>query len=175
MDTSPISNQKLADSLLYHLVDRTWSRTIGGLVREVEYALYWTHYALQADENPALDVARLMAEKLELPSLVYQGFSEKGRFASERHHILILESAQPILGRERQRHSGCRLISPTEYVETMSCWSVMFAFEDRWRVPLDSAFSNGGSLGWGARDPRTPSRFPISDTWFLPSTVAWAQ
>ena len=175
MDTAPISIQKLADCLPDRLAERTWLRTIGSPVREVEYALYWMHHALRADEYPALDVARLMAEKLELPLLVYQGFSEKYRFASERHQTFLLESAQPSLGRVRPRHSGYRLTSKTEHVETVPCWSVMLAFEDRWGVPFVGAFINGGSLGWIARDPSNPARCPISDTWVLPSTVAWAQ
>ena len=96
MNTEPIAIQKLLDSLPDHLAERTWLRTIGRPEREGEYVLYWTHHALRADENPALDVARLLAEKLERPLLVYQGLSEKYRFASDRHHTFILEAARDL-------------------------------------------------------------------------------
>ncbi len=58
--------------------------------------LYWTHHALRSDENPALDVAIHLADRLELPLLVYQGLSENYRFASDRHHTFILEAARDL-------------------------------------------------------------------------------
>ena len=61
-----------------------------------EYVLYWTHHALRTDENPALDVAMLLAEQLNLPLVVYQGLSEQYRFASDRHHTFILEAARDL-------------------------------------------------------------------------------
>lgn len=38
----------------------------------------------------------ILAEKLHLPFLVYQGLSEKYRFASDRHHTFILEAARDL-------------------------------------------------------------------------------
>lgn len=58
--------------------------------------LYWTHHALRTDENPALDVAIHLANRLKLPLVVYQGLSEKYRFASDRHHTFILEAARDL-------------------------------------------------------------------------------
>lgn len=94
MNTTPLEIQKLLDALPPHLAERAWLRTGGRTDHTGEYVLYWTHHALRIDENPALDVAMLVAEQLELPLLVYQGLSEKYRFASDRHHTFILEAAR---------------------------------------------------------------------------------
>ncbi|MCX7415184.1 MAG: hypothetical protein NTY25_01650, partial [Planctomycetia bacterium] len=88
--------QTLLDALPAHLAERTWLRAIGRPDHTGRYVLYWTHHALRADENPALDVAMLLAETLELPLIVYQGLSEKYRFASDRHHTFILEAARDL-------------------------------------------------------------------------------
>lgn len=91
----PITDLKeLLNGLPAHLAERTWLRTSGQQGYVGNYVLYWTHHALRADENPALDVAIQLAEKLGLPLLVYQGVSEKYRFASDRHHTFILEAAR---------------------------------------------------------------------------------
>jgi photolyase PhrII len=58
--------------------------------------VYWTHHALRTDENPALDVARLLACATESPLLVYQGLSETYRFASDRHHCFALQGARDL-------------------------------------------------------------------------------
>ena len=57
-----------------------------------EFVLYWMQTAQRVDENPALDVAILAARQLDLPLLVYQGLSERYRYASDRHHTFILQS-----------------------------------------------------------------------------------
>ncbi|MFO0913532.1 MAG: NAD(P)-binding protein [Pirellulales bacterium] len=58
-----------------------------------EYVLYWTHSALRADENPALETALELADVLRLPMVVYQGLSESYPYASDRHHRFVLEGA----------------------------------------------------------------------------------
>ncbi len=91
--------QNFLDSLPSHLAERSWLRSPGYRDRkcfEGRFVLYWTHHALRADENPALDVAVHLAEKLDLPLLVYQGLSEQYRFASDRHHTFILEAARDL-------------------------------------------------------------------------------
>ena len=52
------------------------------------------HHAVRGHENPALDVAMLAAEALDLPLLVYQGLGRGHRFDSDRHHTFILEGAR---------------------------------------------------------------------------------
>lgn len=63
---------------------------------ECQGVVYWTHHALRTDENPALDVARILASRLNRPLLVYQGISEKYRFASDRHHTFMIEGARDL-------------------------------------------------------------------------------
>lgn len=79
-----------------HLSDRTRMLSSGRVNLRAERVLYWTHHALRIDENPALDVAIHLAERLQLPLLVYQGLSEKYRFASDRHHTFMLEAARDL-------------------------------------------------------------------------------
>ncbi len=74
--------------------------------------VYWTHHALRCDENPALDVAIHLANALELPLVVYQGLSERYRFASDRHHTFILQAAE-----ELQREYSVRGIPYVLHVE----------------------------------------------------------
>jgi photolyase PhrII len=61
-----------------------------------EFVLYWMQTALRALENPALDVACQIAQSLDLPVLVYQGLSERYPFASDRHHVFILQGARVV-------------------------------------------------------------------------------
>lgn len=71
-----------------------------------EFVLYWAHNALRAHENPALDVAIATAEQLDLPVFVYQGLSERYRFASDRHHAFILEGARDFHAELAARNIG---------------------------------------------------------------------
>jgi len=94
MNDKPLELQNLLSSLPPHLAERTYLRTSGSAGHKGDFVLYWTHHALRADENPALEIAMLLAEQLNLPLLVYQGLSEKYRFASDRHHTFVLEAAR---------------------------------------------------------------------------------
>ncbi len=96
MTDSRLKIQKHLDALPTHLAERAWLRTPNAKIQAGEYVLYWTHHALRVDENPALDVAISLASTLGLPLIVYQGLSEKYRFASDRHHTFILESARDL-------------------------------------------------------------------------------
>ncbi|MDX1570327.1 MAG: FAD-dependent oxidoreductase, partial [Xanthomonadales bacterium] len=63
-----------------------------------EFVLFWAHHALRVHENPALETAALLALKLDLPLLVYQGLGGRHRYNSDRHHRFILESARDFAG-----------------------------------------------------------------------------
>jgi photolyase PhrII len=52
--------------------------------------------AVRADENPALDVARYIANEQGIPLLTYQAISEHYEYASDRHHMFMLEGARDI-------------------------------------------------------------------------------
>jgi photolyase PhrII len=77
----------------YSLGSRLAGGSENGEEERVGPVVYWTHHALRADENPALDAARWMAIALNAPLLVYQGISENYRFASDRHHWFSLQGA----------------------------------------------------------------------------------
>ncbi len=59
-----------------------------------ELVLYWMHHAVRAEDNPALDAARVAAHALGLPLLVYQGLGGRHPYDSDRHHAFILEGAR---------------------------------------------------------------------------------
>lgn len=59
-----------------------------------EFVLYWARTALRAHENPALDAAIIASHALDKPLFVYHGLSERYPYASDRHHMFILECAR---------------------------------------------------------------------------------
>ncbi|NNF28717.1 MAG: hypothetical protein HKN73_15950, partial [Gemmatimonadetes bacterium] len=76
--TSPLPVH-LAD-LPAHLAERVRMLTdrpadVGG-----SYVLYWMHHAVRGHENPALDVAVSMGNRLGSPVLVYQGLGGPHRY-----------------------------------------------------------------------------------------------
>lgn len=81
-----------------HLMERVrWVRESAGS-HEGDFVLYWMRAAIRIDENPALDVARTLAESLGKPLLVYHGLSQRYPYASDRHHTFILEGARDVQG-----------------------------------------------------------------------------
>ncbi|MEM8994100.1 MAG: deoxyribodipyrimidine photo-lyase, partial [Acidobacteriota bacterium] len=86
---------------------RTATPNAGG-----DFVLYWTHHALRAFENPALDVAVWAGNRLGLPVLVYQGLGAGHRFDSDRHHTFILEGARDLAGQLEERGIAYRLFAP---------------------------------------------------------------
>ena len=58
------------------------------------FVLYWARTAVRAHENPALDVACVAAKALGVPLFVYHALSERYPYASDRHHMFILEGAR---------------------------------------------------------------------------------
>ncbi|MEO1087038.1 MAG: deoxyribodipyrimidine photolyase, partial [Acidobacteriota bacterium] len=79
-----------------------------------DFVLYWTHHALRAFENPALDVAVWAGNQLGLPVLVYQGLGAGHRFDSDRHHTFILEGARDLAGQLDLRGIAYRLFAPQD-------------------------------------------------------------
>ena len=71
-----------------------------------EFVLYWMRTAVRGHENPALDCALLMAERLEVPCFVYHGVSERHPYASDRIHQFILEGARDVREQLSTRNIG---------------------------------------------------------------------
>ncbi len=89
----------MIDSLPQHLADRT--RVAGGnefdeKMQNGQFVLYWMATAVRSKENPALDLARLIADQLCLPLLVYHAISEHYQYASDRHHTFMLQGARDV-------------------------------------------------------------------------------
>jgi photolyase PhrII len=82
----------MISSLPTHLRER--SRVVLDHPIQGEFVLYWMRTAVRADENPALDVARIMADENGVPLLVYHGLSENYPYASDRHHTFMLQGAR---------------------------------------------------------------------------------
>ena len=80
-----------------------------------EFVLYWMHHSMRAHDNPSLDAAIVLADRLSVPVLVYQGLSGRHPFNSDRHHLFILQGAREVA---RELHAagiayGCYLGEPT--------------------------------------------------------------
>jgi photolyase PhrII len=77
-----------------------------------EFVLYWMRTAVRVDENPALEVAIGIANQLGLPLLVYHAISERYPYASDRHHIFMLQGARDV-----QASLGARKIGYAFHLE----------------------------------------------------------
>ena len=53
----------------------------------------WLKSSLRTHENPAIDAGILLADRFNLPLLVYQGIDERYPHASARHHSILLDAA----------------------------------------------------------------------------------
>jgi len=89
----------MIDSLPPHLLERTrlqGQQTTSPAKSDYPFVLYWMRTAVRTDENPALDVARLIADEQGLPLLVYHAISEHYEYASDRHHTFMLQGARDV-------------------------------------------------------------------------------
>ena len=83
------------ESLSDHLLERCSQRT-GPSCEDPKFVLHWIRAALRFEENPTFDVARLIANQMGLPLLVYHGIDERYTHASYRHHKFLLEGARDL-------------------------------------------------------------------------------
>lgn len=68
-----------------------------------EFVLYWMHHAMRASENPALDVAIILANARQCGVIVFQELREDEPFASDRLHQFVLEGARDVARQLRER------------------------------------------------------------------------
>ncbi len=71
--------------------------------KEGDFVLYWLRTAQRLHDNPALLAAQVLAKDLGKPLLIYQGLDERYPFASDRHHLFILEGARDVAVEAEQR------------------------------------------------------------------------
>ena len=79
-----------------HLAERVRIIKAAPANRRGEFVLYWMHHAVRSQENPALDVAVVLADQLKIPVLVYQGLGGRHPYNSDRHHTFIMEGARDV-------------------------------------------------------------------------------
>ena len=77
-----------------------------------EYVLYWMHHALRDHENPAIDVAVAIGNRIGKPVLVYQGLGGNHSYNSDRHHVFIMEGARDVQQGLKRRGIAYRFYLP---------------------------------------------------------------
>ncbi|MEM9189655.1 MAG: FAD-dependent oxidoreductase [Myxococcota bacterium] len=82
------------------------TRTLGVEKSPPRFVLYWMRTAVRAHENPALDTALVLGKTLGLPVFCYHALSERYPFASDRHHMFVLEGAQDVEAQFEERGIG---------------------------------------------------------------------
>ena len=117
-------------------------RSAGGspASRDAGFVLYWARgNALRTEENPALDVAKLCAEFLELPLVALFHLSEAG--STRRRHMFLLQGWKEVceeLEREGIR-AVCHVARPgrrnPSYM-TMACRAALVVSEEPFTNPL---------------------------------------
>ena len=112
------SSYELKKTLLKRLSERcTFLRD--GNVQRRSFVLYWVCNAARGHDNPALDTAVYIANRLSIPVLVYHGLSAHYPFASDRHHYFFLEGARALQAELQKRN-----IAYVFHLETDSTKSV---------------------------------------------------
>ena len=120
-----------------------------------EFVLYWMRNAIRADENQALDVAILIANRLELPIFVYHALSDRYPYASDRHHTFILEGARDVQADLSEREIGAEfhLARPGHqgsHLKTLAARAAVIVTEE---MPVDPLRSWTNSLAAAVAPP----------------------
>ena len=151
---SPVPPAVLASDvpLPPHLAERVAAPTAGKpLPDHGAYVLYWARTAVRAHENPALDVALVLAAHLGLPLFVYHALSERYPYASDRHHMFILEGARDFAAElatrgigtafhlEREGHRGPHLVTLASRAAIVVTELMPVAPLDGWTASLRAA------------------------------------
>ncbi len=89
--SSPVLN-----GLPPHLQERVSVLQDRPVRRGETYVLYWMHHAIRDHENPALDVAVAVGNRIKRPVLVYQGLGGRHPYNADRHHVFIMEGAREV-------------------------------------------------------------------------------
>jgi photolyase PhrII len=124
-----------------HLAERVTARNDHPTRPGRDFVLYWMRTALRGHENPALDVAVALGERLGLPALVYQGISERYPFASDRHHAFLLEGAADLSAEllERGIAHACHVERPGQrgpFLRELAARAAVIVTEDMPVPPL---------------------------------------
>ena len=102
------------DTLPEHLRERCLPLNDRPPKQDGEFVVCWLHHAIRDHDNPALDTAIELGNRLDRPVLVYQGLGGNHRFNSDRHHAFILEGARDLQQGLRQRGIACTFHLPRD-------------------------------------------------------------
>jgi photolyase PhrII len=79
-----------------HLRERVRILSSYPIPSNAPFVLYWMHHAVRGHENPALDTALYIANRLRIPVLVYQGLGGQHPYNADRHHTFIMQGARDV-------------------------------------------------------------------------------
>ena len=79
-----------------YLCERICHTSSSAIRRDGEYVVYWMRTAMRAHENPALDVATVVANALSVPLFVLQTLIDQRPFANDRTHTFAIESMRDV-------------------------------------------------------------------------------
>jgi photolyase PhrII len=98
MSRAPATADLVTD-LPAHLRERARVIAPGARPADGAFVLCWLHHAVRDHDNPAVDCAIEIANRLGVPVVVYQGLGGAHRYNSDRSDTFILEGA-------REAHAG---------------------------------------------------------------------
>ena len=106
-----------------------------------DFVLYWMRMAVRVDENPALDAAIEIGNRLDLPVLVYHALSDRYLYASDRHHTFVLQGARDVQAAIGERNVGYvfhleRPVNRGPHLRTLSERAAFVVTEDMPIKPL---------------------------------------
>ena len=95
----------MIESLPEHLLERTRihnGKTVDDNAGSQRLVLDWMRTAVRSEENTALDVVRWLADHQDIPLLIYHAISEHYEYASDRHHMFMLQGARDVQRQVKQ-------------------------------------------------------------------------
>ncbi len=78
-----------------------------GIRKTGKYVLCWLQQNLRAVDNPVIDSAIAIANKLKLPVVVYHGLGQRYPHANDRLHHFIIEAARALAPEVERRGLRC--------------------------------------------------------------------
>ena len=133
---------KILEDLPNRLQDRARRLNERAIHGDGQFVLYWMRTAARVDENPALDTAVEIANRLGKEVLVYHALSERYPYSSDRHHTFILQAARDVqrIAAERQVAYAFHLERPGHrgpHLRTLANHAAIVVTEDMPVEPLN--------------------------------------
>lgn len=111
-----MASPDLGEFLNFELRQRSAVLNQNALFPDGDYVLVWLQQTIRGKDNPVIDAALALAEKLRKPVLVYHGIRSDYPYASDRlHGFLIGASKQMAVDLEARNIAHCH------YIERVGC------------------------------------------------------